>query len=713
MGDPVLLPQVVARAVGIADQTVRDPEELLAEFLAQRQLLLVVDNCEHLVPAVSRLVVGLLRAAPGLRVMATSRESLQVVGEHLYPVEPLAMPAAVAPLRAAAATGSPAVALFIDRATAVNGEFALNDDNAAVVAAVCRQVDGLPLAIELAAARLRTLSLTQLAERLADRFGLLTTGNRAALPRHQTLRAAVQWSFELCSKHEQLLWMRAAVFAGSFDLPAAEAVCGGDGLPAGAVLATLGRLVDKSVMLAGAGADVDVDVDGRRYRLLDTLAEYGRERLCDPATAHHRYGVDEPMLRRRHRDFYLELAERFHADWFGPRQVAWSRRVRAELDNLRAALGYCLNAGDARVGVRLAGALHYLWYGCGEAREGRLWLERVLAADPHPSRERIRALAARARIALLQGEHETAADLARAGLEQARRFDEPLYVAEALTMLGIGALYRGDQAAAPLLERAVAHAAAVDPVHPQVAYAKVLLALVFLIRGDPQRAGELLADCRGICHAHGDRWYLGLVLFNSALQALALPDLGQAERYARESLELRRDLRDTHGAGSGLEILAWIAALKRQHARAARLLGAANAHWRSIGGSILSAGPLVRRDETAAAARGALGEAAFDAEVRRGGELTTDEAIAYALGGEPAAPERQAEHGDKGPRLTRREEQVAALLAEGLSNRQIAQRLVLSQRTVESHVENILTKLGFTSRTQVAAWHVHRGNRPE
>jgi non-specific serine/threonine protein kinase len=207
---------------------------------------------------------------------------------------------------------------------------------------------------------------------------------------------------------------------------------------------TLGGLVDKSVMLAGA------DVDGRRYRLLDTLAEYGRERLCDPATARHRYGVDEPMLRRRHRDFYLELAERFHADWFGPRQVAWSRRMRAELDNLRAALGYCLNAGDARVGVRLAGALHYLWYGCGEAREGRLWLERVLVADPHPSRELIRALAARARIALLQGEHETAADLARAGLEQARRFDEPRYVAEALTMLGIDALHRGDPAAEPL-----------------------------------------------------------------------------------------------------------------------------------------------------------------------------------------------------------------------------------------------------------------------
>src|SRR5256886_3661503 len=295
LGDPVLLPQLVARAVGIADQTVRDPEELLAEFLAQRQLLLVVDNWEHLVPAVSRLVVGLLRAAPGLRVMATSRESLQIIGEHLYPVEPLAI-AAAAPLRAAAATRSPAVALFRGRAAAVNAEFALSDDNAAVVAAVCRRVDGLPLAIELAAARLRTLSLTQLAERLADRFGLLTTGNRAALARHQTLRAAVQWSFELCSKPQQLLWMCTAVFAGSFDLPAAEAVCGEDGLPAGAVLTALDGLVDKSVILARD------DVDGRRYRLLDTLAEYGRERLRDPATAQHRYGMDQPGLRRRHRD---------------------------------------------------------------------------------------------------------------------------------------------------------------------------------------------------------------------------------------------------------------------------------------------------------------------------------------------------------------------------------------------------------------------------
>jgi DNA-binding CsgD family transcriptional regulator len=254
----------------------------------------------------------------------------------------------------------------------------------------------------------------------------------------------------------------------------------------------------------------------------------------------------------------------------------------------------------------------------------------------------------------------------------------------------------------------VTQAAAVDPAHPQVAYANVATAYGHLLTGDPQRAGGHLAESRAICRAHGEQWYLGLVLFSSALQALALPDVAQAAAYGRESLQLRRELDDTYGAAVGLDLLAWVAAIDHDYRRAACLLGAANQRWHSLGGSSALTGPLIRRDETAAAARTALGDTTFAAEFGRGGDLTRDDAIAYALGHQPTHTDRQAHHPDDTPPLTRREREVAELVAQGLTNKQIAARLVISPRTVESHVENVLTKLGFTNRTQLAAHHAPR-----
>jgi predicted ATPase/DNA-binding CsgD family transcriptional regulator len=693
--DPLLLPQVVGNALGIWDRTAQDPVAVLTGFLAGRRLLLVVDNCEHLVPAVADLVVELLRAAPRLRILATSREALQVPGEHLYPVAPLPVPEA----GQRQGEAYPAMTLFAERAAAADPRFAVTDDNTGLIAEACRLLDGIPLAIELAAVRLRVLSLEQLVDRLDDRFRLLATGNRGAVPRHQTLRAAVEWSFDLCTKMERLVWMRASVFADGFDLAAAERVCGGDGLSVGDVSTALAGLVEKSVVLTGE------DADPGRYRLLETLRQYGLGRLRDPAMAHHLRGVDEALLSRRHLDFYLDLAERFHADWFGPRQVSWSRRMRAALPNLRAALGYCLADPErVRTGVRLAGALHYLWYGGGQAREGRRWLERVLSADPYPGPDRVRALAAYTRIMVLQGEWAATADLAGQCLELARRFDQSAYEADALTILGIGQLYRSDPAGAvPLLTEAVTLAGRLDPVHRQVAYANVVLALAFLLQGDTRRAGEVFADTRRICRAHGEQWYLGLVLFNSALYALALPDPAQALSDGRECLRLGLALQDAYSVASGLELLAWIAAADQDHRRAARLLGAADEQWRTIGGSPL-VGELTRRPEATTAARAALGAAVFAAEHRRGEGLTLDEAVAEALG--HARPPGRLP--DEQPRLTRREGEVAELLTEGLTNKQIATRLVISQRTVETHVQNILIKFGFSTRAQVAAWYAQR-----
>jgi non-specific serine/threonine protein kinase len=700
--DPALLPQAVATALGMSDQTARDQVEVLAEFLAGRQLLLVLDNCEHLLPAVARLTAGLLRAAPYLRVLATSREALQVSGEYLYRVGPLSVPEVGRSVTVQAALRHPGVALFAERATAVDPRFTLTDDNVAQVAGLCRRLDGIPLAIELAAARLRSMAVAQVADRLDDRFRLLASGNRAALARQQTLRAAMDWSFELCGKPERLVWIRAAVFAGSFDLPAAERVCGGDCMPPGEVLEALAGLVGKSVLVA------EDHHDGRRYRLLETLRQYGLDRLREPELVPYLRGVDEPVLRHRHRDFYLELAERFHADWFGPRQVSWSRQMRAELANLRAALDFCLHGPDRdRSAVRLAGALHYLWYACGRAREGRLWLAQALAVDPQPSPERMRALAAYTRITLLQGQFDAAADLAHEGLELARRFHDPAQEAEALTILGIGHLARNKPAqAVALLRQAAAVAGELDRAHPQVAYANVPLAVALLSQDEAQQAGELLAESQQICRTHGDQWYLGLVLFNSARQALALSDTAQALAYGRESLRLRQALHDAYGAGSGLEVLAWIAAADHDHVRSARLLGAADEQWRATGGSMFSDFQAAQEARTTTLA--ALGKTAFDAEYRRGRDLTLDDAFAYALGHQHPPGTGKAPHAGDDLGLTRRESEIAGLVAEGLTNKQIASRLVISQRTVESHVENILTKLGFTTRTQIASWHTRR-----
>jgi predicted ATPase/DNA-binding CsgD family transcriptional regulator len=684
--------------------------EVLADFLAARQLLLVVDNCEHLMPACAVLLAELLEAAPELRVLATSREILHIPGEQVYPVAPLAVPD---PDRAGAVAGAqyPAMELFADRAGSALHGFAVTADNARQVAQVCQRLDGIPLAIELAASRLYALSLTQLATLLEDRFRLLTGGNRAALPRHQTLRAAVEWSFELCAKPERLMWIRASVFAGRFDLEAAERVCGDDGLASIEVLDALLGLVDKSVLVA------EDDNGTRRYRLLETLRQYGLERLRQPDYVDVACGVaalDETVLRRRHREFYLELAERFDADWFGPRQPAWTRRMCSELADLRAAMGFSLDRpADVTAGLRLAGALYYFWYGCGEIREGRWWLDRALAADPEPTWERMRALAAYARLLLLQGESAAAVDSARQCLELARRFGEPFYVSHALQTLGLGSMYLGDRDSAPgYLRDAVAQATELGTGSPAVAFTTFALAFSeLLIDGDPQGAAALLAHSSTICRAHGDLWWLGNVLCGSVIPALRLGDIAQATSYGQEALRVRRSLHDEQGAASAVDFLAQVAAAAGDHLRAARLLGATDRYWQLVGGSPFATGQWrQQRLHWETVTRQVLGESRYETELRRGGELSLDDAVAYALRDKPAA---DAGAGDPdGPRLTPREKEIAQLVGQGLTNKEIAGRLFISRRTAESHVENILAKFGFNNRNQVVVWYTQHRQPP-
>jgi len=617
--DGSLLEYAVAGALGIHDRSDRSVAELVEEYLRDRDLLLVLDNCEHVLDACAGFVDRALRTAARLRVLCTSRQPLGITGEHVFTVLPLEVPDPARPLTAAAGSRNAAVALFVQRASAVEPHFELTAANRASVAAVCRRLDGLPLAIELAAARVRTTPIDMIAAELRDHVE--ASNDRPALVRHHALEAVFDWSYTLCSPAERALWARISVFAGSFTLDAVERVCGAD-LPGSDLWEPLAGLVDKSVLLREEGAGE------QRYRLLDTVRQYGLDRLRAAGDG------AEGILRRRHRDWYVELAERFHADWFGPRQPQWTRQLSAELPNLRAVLAFCLTGPDgAADATRLAGALTYFWFGCGAVHEGRYWLQRALAADRTTSTDRLRATAVYGWLLLVQGDRASAATWTQRCLEEAEKLDEPLYAARATADLGCGHFLTGDlPQARARLEDAVERLHALDGAAPFLATAQAALALVVLFQHEPERANKLLADCRDLCRAHGERLWLGHALAVSATVATTLGEVAKANRYAREGLQICLDLNDPLGVAGGLERLAWVAAADRNFRRAARLLGAADRQWRSIGQTMYGSRQLLQAHERCAATtRESLGDATYRAQFRRGAALTPDNAIAYAL----------------------------------------------------------------------------------
>jgi non-specific serine/threonine protein kinase len=691
--DPSLLGDTVATALGLSDQSNRDSVTVLVSYLADRQLLLVLDNCEHMLGECSHLVVRLLPAAPGLRVLATSRETLGVTGERILPVPPLSVP-----LPEASATGDgwghryEALALFEQRAAAAVPGFALNQGNTVAVARLCQRLDGLPLAIELAAVRLRALSVEQILGRLEDRFRLLTIGNRGAAARHQTLRAAVEWSFDLCTNLERTLWARLSVFAGEFDLAAAEEVCAGEGVLAEDVFTGVAGLVEKSLLIKREGAPV------ARYRMLETIRQYGREQLGEEK---------ELVVRRRHRDYYLGLAEQSDAESCGPHQKDWGDRLHAERANFWAAMEYCLSSpGEVRQGLRLAAALWFYWVARGFVRDGRRWLNRALAADTEPTVERARALWITGWIAFLQGDNAASLQLLREATAVTEFVGDETELTYAIQFLGTAELWAGN------LPRAVE---LLDDVLSRYDGRTTWTApalLVFTQRGqtagllgDVEQAVELRDKCDAICAKLGERWVLSWTEWNLSVTWWAAGDPARAAVHARDSLRLKRELNDGLGIPFCVELLAWTAVAGGEYEHAAVLLSAVTGMWDLIGSPLVGLDTLlgwsVRAKEQA---RDALGAAGYDAAVQRGRRFTLDEALAYALGEQQAAPSAAAAAGPELPRLTRREREVAMLVGTGMSNKNIAATLVISQRTAESHVEHILTKLGFTSRAQIATW---------
>ncbi|HUR08086.1 MAG TPA: LuxR C-terminal-related transcriptional regulator [Nonomuraea sp.] len=688
--DPDLLAQVVAEELEIRDHTVCPPMQVLIGHLRDKQTLLILDNCEHLIHECAVMAETLLRAAPELRILATSRQALGITGEQTLPVPTLPVPASDNPgMPIEALMQCDALQLFTERARAVLPTFAITEDNQDAVLRICRRLDGLPLAIELAAVRLRALSVGQLLDRLDDRFRLLTAGSRATLPRHQTLRAMIDWSFSLCSERERLLWERASVFAGSLDLEAAEAVCSGAGISREEVIDLVIGLVDKSVFLR------EEHRPGVRYRLLDTIREYGRERLIASG--------QEMTLQRRHRDYYRALAARARAELFGPSQVTWFTRLQLEHANLRTALES--NYGDpaeVRAGLGMAADLLYHWITSYYLAEGRRWLDRGLALDTEPCEVRARALWANSWLAIIQADITSATAM----LDESRVLGEQLgdelvrgYVA---LYSGMIAMYRGDiESAVSLYEEAVTrHGTTKDPVGLALALIRLSLAHSYL--GDSSQAISRGEDCLAVCDAYGEGWHKAYTMMALGVEVWRQGDLHRATELEKQSLIFNRSLDDPLGVGVNLEVLAWIAATEKHYRRAARLLGILETVWRSIGAPLSGYGHLVRyHDECESRTRHALGDSAYDAAVKRGARLSYDEALGYALQ-EDTPPDEKAQADPV--RLTRREREIAALVAQGMTNKQIAAALVIAQRTAEAHIEHILNKLGFNSRAQIAVW---------
>ncbi|WP_405765320.1 ATP-binding protein [Streptomyces sp. NBC_01538] len=677
--EPSAVPGAVAAALGVADVGARGLEQLLTAHLSRRRVLLVLDNCEHLTQACADLCRHLLSAAPELRILTTSRETLQLTGEHILDVSSL--------------PADDAAELLRQRAVAVRPGFEVTDANRALVARLCAALDGLPLAIELAASRLRTLTVEQAVERLEDRFALLTTGSRTAQPQHRSLRAAIDWSWELCGREERLLWARLSVFAGSFTLEAAEGVCAGEGIDEREVLDVLDRLVAQSLV------EHPEDGSTARYRLLESIRAYGREQLVASG--------QEEWARRRHHDFFRALAERLHQDWFGSRQEEILTRLRAEQANLLAALEYPgaaegATAKDRQSRLELAGALLYHWVAGGFLSEGRRQLERALQAAQEPTPARARALLAAAYVVGEQFDLAEAQRWLSEAEELAERLDEPGVAAHVRGHRGVAALYSGrlDQALS-LIEQAVAAHTALGDRFGEVTW-RCALAIVQTIAGDasaPKTSRQALDDTR----THGERWARAHLLMVLGRSAWAQGDQQEATALTVSAMETLRGFSDTLGVAKMVEQLAWITASDGDHRRAGRLLGMAQSLREDAGTAVVAGDP---RDEgyhadCEAAVLRALGRAGYERALAEGAEVDGPaQAIARALtdDAEPAAPPPATSP------LTRREQQVAALVAKGMTNRVIAGELVLSQRTIDGHVDRILAKLGFSRRAQIAAW---------
>ncbi|MBF6176470.1 ATP-binding protein [Nocardia blacklockiae] len=685
--DGTEVPQAVADRLGLRLRSREPVTGRVLEHLRHKGILLVLDNCEHVLDGCAEFTAAVLGGCREVAILATSRQSLGVPGEHVYRLPPLPSPES--------AVGTPAelrqyeaVRLFVDRATAVRSDFVLDETEAEAVARLCRMVDGVPLAIELAAARMRSLSPRQVVARWSGGLGLSTSWGRTVAARHQSLRATIDWSYDLCTAAERTVWARLSVLAGWFDLDAAEFLCAGGDVAADAVVDVIDALVDKSILERQGGQVV-------RYRLLQTLRDYGGQRLDESG--------DRPAVMRRYRDWFHLILTTADAEWLGPRQHEWVSRLHSSRADLRAAITWSLDEpGEAGVAVSMAAQVEEFWTLSGANREVRDWLERALAAAPEQPR-RARAWAVAALHSLWLTDLDTAARQLDRAEAAAADHPDPVVAAYVTGIRAFEAKIRLDnERAATLATRALdvlrAHGRRREAQLP------VLVLGLASAAGDPAAILRMLREAIARCADCGDSYYREMMLFAVALIEVYLGNTAAAARAAETALRSARTRDSRFNDAYCIEALAWVAAVAGEHRRSATLFGVAATAWELLGaepGVVLALPHSRFRSQT----EQALGERGFAEAFAAGRALSVADARGYALREE--TPGR--DDADPVP-LTARELEVAGLVAQGMTNRDIAARLVIAHRTADTHVRNILTKLGFTGRAQIGAWVTGRAH---
>lgn len=610
---PAEVVAAVARTVGVTDQSNRSPSEKIVTVLEDRTALLILDNCEHVLGSVADLVAELLDRLPELRFLITSRTALAITEEYRYPVPRLTVPPVTTAATMEQLQAYESVQLLVDRARAAVPGFAPTDADAGDIARLCLLLEGIPLAIELAVARLRTMSLAQIVERLPGSLGLLSLGSRTAETRQQTLRSLIDWSFDLCTPLERRLWARLSVFEGGFDLAAAEGICTAvpDADPdcvisRDQVLDLLGALVDQSIVFT------DRVAGDLRFRMLDTIKTYGAERLEQEGLALH--------YRRSHREYFLTVARRSALDWGGPDQTSAMRRLDPELGNLQAVMDTSAADGAAETAVELVAALRYRWYADGYHAQGRRWASEALAGSTEITAARATALWVTAWVCLLQGDRETAESLLDECEAVCDRLDLPVDRAYVHKLRGLDAFFSGDLPGATRhFEAAVPRLRALGET-PGFLFATFEYSLVLNFTGRVDEAHRLTGEALAESVACGDVWARSHLLFSRGIGCWLQGESESAAECAEEALRLHGDLHTSVGTAWMNELLAWTALAAGDSVRAEVLSGRSDAQWRRIGTDQRAFGPYLARLHDDFAAR--LRTPAPEPVRRRSGPLT-------------------------------------------------------------------------------------------
>jgi non-specific serine/threonine protein kinase len=691
---PDRLPYALARSMRVQERHNEGIGDALLAHLRERRLLLVLDNCEHVLAACRRLVASVVSECERVRILCTSRERLELPGEAVVVLSSLEVPADGERLPVAGLAAVEALRLLVDRAVAVAPEFVLSEENSRAAGEICRRLDGMPLAIELAAVRLASMTAEDLNERLDDRLGLLAAAHGIGPGRSQTLRATVDWSYELLGEDERMLWRRLSVFAGSFGLAAAEDVCSGAGLERERIVDLIGSLIAKSIVTMVQGSRRG------RYRLLETLKLYGAQRLAEAG--------EDAELARRHATWYADLVSAGDRPWWGsPRQGAMYDVLDAEWADVEAALDFFTRSvPNAKMGLRMATDLWLYWLVRGRYRAGSGRLEAFLEMQPTPTPARAMALWAFGFLSQATGDYAPAlraVEEARRVCDQTGGDREMAYALHGLALvnLRLGRMELVRQFAPQAHQHALR---AQDPMG--LSMSLYFLGTVAASAGDLADTRRFAKEALRASERAGDLMIRGLSYGLLGTVEWLLGDTRAAEARFMEAVRVQDLIGHRWGMLTSLEGLAWVAGSSGQLERAALLLGAGAALSEELGIVLFPYGQ-AHHDACESVARDGLGEARYGSVWERGYELGYGQVVAAAL--EDATPgRRQAPAAvvvqDDADELSARELEVARLVADGLSNPAIAAELFVSVATVKTHVSHILGKLGLDSRVQLANW---------